>query len=105
VPRYQGSAGPGVAASWTYTAAAEDLIRALTGPPGEREAYDRADLAGRLRAIEKRCTPDETQVAAAGPQAPMPTTRAALDVARMATAITLLHQQENARSSPRNTGA
>ena len=80
------------AASWTYTAAAEDLVRTLTGLAGEHEADDRADLAGQLRDIEERCTPDGTHAAAAGPQASMPTTRAALDVARMATAITLLHQ-------------
>ena len=67
----------------------------MAGPAAGREAGGQADLAARLHAIEEHCTPDGTQ-ADAGPQAPAPATRAALDVTRMAAAITLLHQQANA---------
>ena len=92
-------AGPAAAASWTYTAAAEDLIRALAGPAEQRETGDRAGLAAQLRAIEEHCTPDGT-TDTGPPRAPESATRAGIDVARMITAIALLHQQGTA-SLPR----
>lgn len=89
-------AGRDVAAYWTYTAAAEDLIRALAGPPREREAGP-ASLAAPLRAIEEHCTPAGA-LAGAWPKAPVPATRAALDVTRMATVITALQQADSTAS-------
>lgn len=87
-------ASSGAAASWTYTAAAEDLIRALAGPAADSQPGDRTELTARLRAIEDHCTPRGTQ-AISWPQAPVPDTREALDVARMATAVGLLRQPGN----------
>ena len=65
----------------------------------QRETGDRAGLAAQLRAIEEHCTPDGT-TDTGPPRAPESATRAGIDVARMTTAIALLHQQGTA-SLPR----
>ena len=45
------------AAAWTFTAAAEELVRTLTGPRAEPIA-DPAALSARLRAVTRACRPE-----------------------------------------------
>ena len=107
--------GPGFGAAWTYLAAAEDLGRTLVGP--EAHAGPRPDgvpLAAALRVVEQRCDPaaDSDAVVAAGAalggpapagtataRTPRPTTRATLDVARMAAAVDALQRLEGTTGS------
>ena len=50
----------------------------------------RAELALRLRAVEAQCSPDGPQPAAVPAAAASETTRAGLDVIRMASAVAVL---------------
>jgi uncharacterized membrane protein YccC len=89
-------ATPAFAPTWTYLAAAEDLTRALVGPRVDHRPRENGPaLAARLRVIEQRCS--TVGWAGDGDGAPAVTwapTRTALDVARMADAVTLLHRAE-----------
>jgi hypothetical protein len=87
---------PAFAPSWTYLAAAEDLTRSLVGPHANHGPRpDGPFLAGRLRAVEQRCTTDGSAQDEDGPKPDgRPSTRPVLDVVRMAGAVTLLHRAE-----------
>jgi uncharacterized membrane protein YccC len=92
---------PAFVASWTYLAAAENLIRMLVGPkPMTETVENRAALAADLRAIGARCRPTDG-AAPVGRQSPEPpATLAGLAVARMGTAVTVLLQQDT--TNPQN---
>jgi hypothetical protein len=102
---------PAFDASWTYLAAAEDLIRMLTGPQALGAQEDgRGVLGPSLEAIEARCAveaarrryPDEASGSLTSARPPAPArpsaavgtpaaaTRGEVDLARMATAVAVL---------------
>jgi uncharacterized membrane protein YccC len=89
-------ATPAFAPTWTYLAAAEDLTRAIVGPRVDHHPPENApSLAAHLRVIEQRCSTDGSVGDDHVPSAVIqPATRTALDVARMADAVTLLHHAE-----------
>jgi hypothetical protein len=88
---------PAFAASWTYLAAAEDLIRILVGPkPLTETARNRSTLAAQLLAIAARCSSTAGTPRAGGQPSETPFTLAALAVTRMANAVTVLRQQTTA---------
>jgi uncharacterized membrane protein YccC len=92
---------PAFVASWTYLAAAENLIRMLVGPkPITETVENRAALAADLRAIGARCSPTTGSAPVGGQPAEPPATLAGLAVTRMGTAVTVLLQREttNAQS-------
>ncbi len=95
-------ATPAFAASWTFLAAAEDLIRMLVGPqPITQTIQNRSLLAAQLRAIAARCSPTDDTALTRGRPAEPPSTLAALAVTRMGTAVALLHQQKTTQPSQR----
>jgi uncharacterized membrane protein YccC len=83
------------APTWTYLAAAEDLTRTFVGPAVTGGSVpDGGALADRLRDIERRCAPNGETAADGAPALSPARTRAALDVTRMAGAVTLLRRAE-----------
>jgi uncharacterized membrane protein YccC len=86
---------PAFVASWTFLAAAENLIRMLVGPKTMTEtAENRSALAADLRAIVARCSPTDAAAQVGGQPPEPPSTLAGLAVTRMGTAVALLHQQD-----------
>jgi uncharacterized membrane protein YccC len=86
---------PAFVASWTFLAAAEDLIRMLVGPkPMTETVRNRSVLAAQLRAIAARCSPPDGAALSGGQPAKSPSTLAELAVARMATAVAVLRRQD-----------
>jgi uncharacterized membrane protein YccC len=86
-------ATPEFAASWSFLAAAENLIRILTGPKPTTEPIDsRRLLARQLQTIAEPGSPTAPADEQPPDPPPPPTTLAAMAVTRMSTAVAVLRR-------------